>query len=163
METHKIIRKLIREAVDKLFELQRFQGEEAEQLSMSTAMHTLPRKGLDDSINNWNQVEAQRDGMKTGEELEDEWDSNSNTPSPAYMAPTSTNLYEGLNSDAANASKNLDFDRGTRPPGGGIGADAQAVVDEFNDNINRELDDVKYPGVTSGMFPPTNTTSTPVA
>jgi len=177
MSGKEIIRKIVKKEIDGLFEALEFQADSARQLGVSMALNKLPRKGIDDSINNFNQVEFETSQQDSEEEREEELNNRfKDTSSNAYTAPTLTNLYEevdageeveinedaeinediGVNASASLGQDNLDFDRGTRSPKASLGAETAETVKYFNDNIDRALNQIKYPGNTNDMFPPAN-------
>lgn len=153
------IRKIIREEIDKLFEVQDFQMASEEELAKTKALYKIPRKGIDDMINYANIIATELEQDKSEEEKQEDLDKNTEYPAPnAFTAPTSTNVYETYTfyGGTQAAQDNLDFDRGVGVQTGFLDKDAQETVDWFNDNIKRELSGIKYPGDTGGMTPPGN-------
>ena len=156
------IRKLIREKIQKLFEMQEFQGEEVAQLEKSKAIYTLPRKGIADDINTFNQLQAEKEKDETAEQREAELDNEFETPaSNNGTAPTLTNVYENASvvGGVVAQMQNLDSERGgTRPPKAvyPFGKEQQKAIEDFNDNIDRDLNQIQYPGDTEGMLPANN-------
>ena len=159
-----LIRKIIREQISKLFELEQFETKSAEQLAQSMALYKFPRKGVDDMINNFNQVEFERE--KTEEEKEQKLKDAARTPSiNGPMATTLTNLYEseieesyGIYGSTEAGKLNLDKTPIIQPINKkvSLGKETEEKVSEFNNNIDIEMNQIKYPGNTNGTKPPIN-------
>lgn len=145
------IKKLIKETIEKLFEVQGFQSAATEQMATNMSLFKFPRKGIDDSINNYNLVQSYLDKINSEEEreigLEDEFDVPAqNTPN----ASVSTNVYEskeieesyGMYGSTTAAQKNLDCERPTSPTTANFNKDAQDEFDLYNDNIDRSLNEI---------------------
>lgn len=148
------IKKLIREEIKKLFEILDFENSSAQQMSMNMSLFKLPRKGLDDSINNFNQVQIELDKNKSDEEKEEEMSNKFNSPQlNAYGATVSTNIFEsekkeevdesyGIYGPTAAEQDNLDWDRGTSVNTANFSKEAQDEFDLNNGNIERELNEI---------------------
>lgn len=151
----KKLRKIVRSHINEIYE---FQDEMASQISMNKAVYELPRKGMDDSINNFNQVNAQKKEKETERDREEENDKLFNSPTlNSYTAPTLTNIYEDatVNLDAQVSQDNLDREI-QQNPFPNSDDDKQKVIDFFNSNIDIILNKIKYPGNTDNMTPPNN-------
>ncbi len=136
------IRKTIREEIQKLFELESFQTDAAEQLAMNISLHKLPRKGMDDSINYFNQVQLQKEKEKSQEEKEKEVEDGFGLPSSSPNAPVLTNVYGesyGMYGSTHAAQQNLDWERPLEPKKGFFSQEVQDEFDLHNNNIEREL------------------------
>lgn len=164
------IKKLIKEEIKKIFEGLEFETAAAEQISTNMALFKLPRKGLDDSINNYNQIQSQKSRYETPDEKEDSVEDDFKSPElNAPNAATLTNIYEskekdkeieesyGIYGDTAAQQQNLDFDRGTSVNTANFSTDAQDEFDLHNNNISRELNTVppgnsREGGVSNNKF-----------
>jgi hypothetical protein len=143
------IKKIIKKEIDKLFETLDIQYPATEQMAINSAMFKLPRKGVDDSINNYNQVQSILDTQRTEEEKEEDFKNKFLEPVlGSSMATVSTNIYEslkdidesyGIYGSTQAAQQNLDWDRGVSPATANYGKETQDDVDLFNGNIERDL------------------------
>lgn len=148
------IKKLIKEEIDKLFESLGFESAAAQQIATNMALFKLPRKGMDDSINYFDQVQFQLDKEKSEEEKEEDVENQFDLPTPNIpAASTTTNIYEekkikenfndnNIYDGTTAAMKNLDWERPVSPKTGSFSAEAQEEFDLHNDNINRALKEV---------------------
>jgi len=145
------IKKLIKEEINKLFETLGFQGDSAQQIATNMALFKLPRKGMDDSINNFNQIRAKLDKEESQEEREEELDVNFKPTAPNIPAATvMTNIFEakdieesyGIYGSTEAAKKNLDSEKPAPPISGAFSQEAQDEFDLHNDNINRSLKEI---------------------
>jgi hypothetical protein len=145
------IRKIIKEEIQKLFEIADFENAAAQQIATNMSLFKLPRKGIDDSINYFDQLQFQisNDQIQKGEEqdLNDKFDVPAlNTPN----AMVATNVYEskkvkesyGIYGSTEAAKKNLDYDRTTDVATASFSQDAQDEFDWHNDNIERSLNEI---------------------
>jgi hypothetical protein len=143
----KEIRNIIREYINEIYDFQ-----------SDAAKFELPRKGTDDSINDFNQVNAQKEKGETQKDREKEIENNFNSPTlNNSTAPTLTNIYEDatVNLDAQVTQDNLDNVNEPNPfPNKNNSKDN--VVKFFNSNIDIALNKVKYPGDTENMLPSIN-------
>jgi hypothetical protein len=136
------IKKLIKEEIDKLFEILGFQSSAAEQMATNMALYKLPRRGMDSSINNYSQVQWLLDKEASEEEREEELKDKFKSPSfNTPNATVSTNIFEDVTNPMA-AQKNLDWERLPEPKNANFNKDAQEEFDLHNDNINRELNKI---------------------
>jgi hypothetical protein len=130
------IKKLIRQEIDKILEVLDFQTNSVENLATSKAIHQLPRKGIDDMINNYNlvQSELERNQEEENEKLFD-------VPGRQHSATVRTNIYEreGMYGSTMAAQDNLDYDNLPIIKTGALNKNSQENVDLHNDNIKREL------------------------
>ena len=145
--------------IRKILEATFFQADGAEEMARSQAMYKLPRMGIAQNINNFNQIEMDSKNKQTEEDKEEIIDQLFDQPTPEHSAQVATNIYEnnflnpqptpfqGLDAQSLNP---FIANKGT------YGAGVQAAVDYFNDNISRDLHQVKYPGDTEGMKPPSS-------
>lgn len=147
------IKKLIQEELNKLFEVIGFNAASTEQIATNMALFKLPRKGMDDFINNYNQIQCYLDENPDDEDKEKELDDEFEFPSiNGPSATVSTNIFEekkeskkkkiekesyGIYGSTQAAQDNLD--RVVTPSPANFGDDAQAEFDMHNDNINRSL------------------------
>jgi len=148
------IKKLIKEEIDKLFESLGFESAAAQQIATNMALFKLPRKGMDDSINYFDQVQFQLDKEKSEEEKEEDVENQFDLPTPNVpAASTTTNIYEekkikenfndnNIYDGTTAAMKNLDWERPVSPKTGSFSTEAQEEFDLHNDNINRALKEV---------------------
>jgi len=145
------IKKLIKEELDKLFEVLDFPTTAVEQMAMNMSLFKLPRKGMDDSINNYNLVQACLDKEDSPEEKEEEVIDKFNSPAiNSGGATVSTNIYEakeieesyGIYGSTQAAQQNLDSDGGVPPKTASFTKDAQEEFDLHNNNIDRELKEI---------------------
>ena len=147
-----LIRKLIREEINRLFEIMDFQSAAAEQIATNMSLFRLPRKGIDDSINIFNQVQFDKDKEKNQEEKEAEPGETMGYPAfNTANATTRTNIYEsekevkesyGIYGSTDAAQQNLDWERLPEKKTGEFSKEAEAEFDMHNDNINRSLHEV---------------------
>ena len=153
------IRKLIREEINKVFEFFDFQIDSAEQIETSKALHTLPRKGISDEINNINLIDFEQNQKNKKANGYDENFDDVTVPSLNNgIAPTLTNLYEDatVNKDAQAAMFNLDYSNNPEKNKGEFGEETKKTVKDFNDNINRELNQIAYVANVDNLKPITN-------
>lgn len=151
------IKKLIKEEIDKLFESLEFQNAAAQQIATNMALFKIPRKGMDDSINYFDQVQFQLNKEKSQEEREKDVEDEFETPSPnTPSAPVTTNVFESdekkkvkenfndnnIYDGTTAAMKNLDWERPASPKTAKFSKDAQDEFDLHNDNINRALKEI---------------------
>jgi hypothetical protein len=146
------IRNIIREEIKKIFEISNFQTAAAEQLATNMALYKLPRKGIDDSINNFQELQYQIDKIKQpDQEHEEELENNFKSPSANYpSASVRTNIYEkkeveegyGMYGSTEAAKKNLDWERLKEPVKGAFSQEAQDEFDLHNNNIKRSLEEI---------------------
>ena len=153
------VRKLIREELNKLFEISDFQSDSARQIATNMALFKLPRKGMDDSINYVDQMQFELGKQESEEEKEEDENNNFHVPAPAQMAPVSTNIYEikskikdivdkkveesyGIYGSTQAAEDNLDWEQPTTQTTGQFSQDAQDEFDLHNGNIKRALKEV---------------------
>ncbi len=158
-QTKHIITKLIQNEINNLFEILDFQMDSEQQIATTSAIHKLPRKGIDDTINNINQIAFDNYNKKTEEEKNDEFKNNANIPqSNVTIVLTLTNIYEDttVNLDAQSGQDNLDFDRGTRPAKASLGKESEKAIEDFNDNIDVTLNKVKRLSNANNLKPPMN-------
>jgi hypothetical protein len=145
------IKKLIKEEIDKLFESIGFESDAAQQIATNMALFKLPRKGMDDSINYFDQLQFQLNKENPEEE---DIDNQFDLPTPNIpAATTTTNIYEekkikenfndnNIYDGTTAAMKNLDWERPVSPQTGSFSKEAQEEFDLHNDNINRALKEV---------------------
>jgi len=144
------IKKLIKEEINKIFEVLGFQSAAAQQLATNMALFKLPRKGMDDSINYYDQVMWDLHKKDSEEEKEEDLENNFKYPSANNQdAPVSTNIFEDVTNPIA-AQKNLDYDRTVSPKTANFSKEAQEEFDLHNDNINRELNGIPPGNSRSG-------------
>lgn len=166
MDVQKEIRNFIRKEIKKIFESFEFEVAAAEQLAKTSSIYALPRKGISDTINNFNLLSIEQDKKKSEEEKEEEQKQMFKIlPANAAIAPTLTNLYEDASVNATSQSQqdNLDFDRIKGPMKASLGKETEKAVEDFNNNIEMTLKKVKYPGKTDAKYPPINSANLPVA
>lgn len=166
MDIQKEIRNVIRDEIKKMFESFDFEVASAEQLAKTSSIYSLPRKGINDTINNYNLVSIEQDKKKSEQEKEEEQKQMFKIlPANAAIAPTLTNLYEdaSVNATSQPQQDNLDFDSGNRPIKASLGKDTEKAVSDFNNNIEMSLKKIKYPGKTDAKYPPVNSDNLPVA
>jgi hypothetical protein len=142
------LRKLIREEINNLFESLGFQSSAAEQIATNMALFKIPRKGIDDSINYYNQIQSYLDKNEPEEEKEEEIKNNFEVPDfNNPNAATRTNIYEsegieescGIYGSTEAAKKNLDREIKPSPKTANFGKESQEEFELRNDNINQEL------------------------
>jgi hypothetical protein len=135
------IKKLIREEIAKIFEVLDFQTNAVENLATSSALHKLPRKGIDDSINNYNIIQTQIDKNQ-----EEENEKLFDVPGKQHSAVVRTNIYEreGFYGATIAAQDNLDYSNNPTSieKKANFGQNTQDEVDLYNDNIKRTLTEV---------------------
>ena len=146
--------------IRKILEATFFQADGAEEMARSQALYKLPRMGIAQNINNFNQIEMDSKNKQTEEDKEDVVDQLFDQPTPEHSARVATNMYENnyLNPQPNPIQQPLDaqslspfiVNKGTH------GEAVQSAIDYFNDNIARDLHQVKYPGDTEGMKPPSS-------
>lgn len=135
------IKKLIKEEIDKLFELLDFQSDASRQLATNSALFKLPRRGMDPFINYSEMSDFEKDKLESQEEKEQDIEQNFKSPSLNNSSATvRTNIYEEINLVDAG-QQNLDKDVSS-PLYGGMGKEAQDEFDLYNDNINIALNEV---------------------
>jgi hypothetical protein len=137
-----------------LFESLGFESDAAQQIATNMALFKLPRKGMDSSINYFDQLQFQLNKEKSEEEKEEDIDSQFDLPTPNIpAATTTTNIYEekkikenfndnNIYDGTTAAMKNLDWERPVSPKTGSFSTEAQEEFDLHNDNINRALKEV---------------------
>lgn len=131
------IRKLIKEEIDKLFEIQGFQTDSAEQMAQNIARFNLPIVGIHPSINDFNLIQTELDKEQSEEEKEEELNNKFKIPSLNTLgATTMTNIFEDVCNSMA-AQDNLDTEMDPSPST--FGKEAQEEFDLHNDNIKRDL------------------------
>lgn len=153
------IKKLIKEEIDKLFENLGFQSDSAHQIATNMALFKIPRKGMDDSINNFNIVQFELNKKESQEDREKEVEDKFEIPTPnTPNATVATNIFESREKKAkkveenfndnniydgtAAAMKNLDWERPVSPKTAAFSQDAQDEFALHNDNIKRSLEEV---------------------
>lgn len=152
-----IIRKIIKEQISLLFEMQNFEIKSQEQLATTETMNVLPRRGIADSINNENLIFTDNEDKDPIESAEETVTNNFDTAvANAYTAPTLTNMFENasVNSTASLEAQNLD--RVIVPNTNSLGNKTKELVDFLNNNIERELNMIKSVGDNENMLPPIN-------
>lgn len=155
------IKKLIKEEIRKLFEILDFQADSAEQIATNSSLFKLPRKGIDDTINNYNQAKYFMSKYESGDEDGEKKEEELNKFSPPELspagAPVSTNIYESdkeikkvqenfndnnIYDGTAAAMQNLDWERPVSPRTANFGKDSQDEFDLYNDNIDMALKEI---------------------
>jgi len=153
------IRRLIREEINKVFEFFDFQIDSAEQIETSNALHALPRKGIADNINNINIIDFEQNKKnKKTNDYEEDFDDVTVPSLNNGIAPTLTNLYEDatVNKDAQAGMLNLDYSNNPEKNKGEFGEETKKAVKDFNDNINRELNQITRITDVDNLKPGTN-------
>ena len=65
MNIKKEIRVFVRKEIKKILEAFEFEVAASEQLAKTSSIHKLPRKGISDSINNYNLISVEQDKKKS--------------------------------------------------------------------------------------------------
>lgn len=137
------IKKIIKEEIDKIFEALDFQSDAAEQIAMNMTVFKLPRKGIDDSINNFNIIQAQKEKLETPEEKEEDLENGFEVP--AFNTPnaaTKTNIYEAEGAAGmygGTTAMQAGLDKVNNPMPATFGKEAEDEFALYNDNIERAL------------------------
>jgi len=137
------IKKLIKEELNKFFEALDFQADAAEQIAMNMSLFKLPRKGMDDSINNFNIIQTQKEKLETPEEKEEDLDNG--FEAPAFNTPnaaTKTNIYEAegvVGMYGGTTAMQVGLDKINVPMPSTFGKEAEDEFALHNDNIERTL------------------------
>ena len=151
------IKKLIKEEINKLFEALDFQADAAEQIAMNMTAFKLPRKGIDDSINNFNIIQTQKEKLETPEEKEE--DLENGFEAPAFNTPnaaTKTNIYEAEGADGmygGTIAMQVGLDKVNNPMPATFGKEAEDEFALYNDNIERALKEKPAGPARSGSSP----------
>ena len=144
------LRKIIRKEIDFLFETLAFQNTSAEQIAIDMTHNIFPKKGVDDMINNFNELQWEIDQKESQEEREKDNEQNFAFASAnSGGAVTRTNIYESdleegqsIYGSTNSAQHDLDWSSMPLKNIGMLDADAQKEVDLQNDNISRSLNEV---------------------
>lgn len=122
----KLLRKKIRKEISKLFENIDFDNPASTQFATSIATHKIPRKGIDDSINRHDELlfQVKNNSIQNGCGEEDQIQQN--------------NEGYSIFGDTTSLQNNLDHSF-NEPKYGGNSKEFTKEINDFNDNINKEL------------------------
>ena len=133
------------------------QPDAAEQIAMNMTAFKLPRKGIDDSINNFNIIQTQKEKLETPEEKEE--DLENGFEAPAFNTPnaaTKTNIYEAEGADGmygGTIAMQVGLDKVNNPMPATFGKEAEDEFALYNDNIERALKEKPAGPARSGSSP----------
>ena len=173
MEAEKQIRKLIRESIDKLFEVESFDYESAENMAVTNSQYQVyphGRRGIEPWFNYWDELNAQEEDKERQDGETPDQGVEFDSPRPNYGGATvRTNIYEeeevimhtgNYMSPQPNPIQGpLDAQSVFPPPFinmGKISDDMRKEIDIFNNNIARDLELVPISDDRWQQKPPMN-------
>jgi len=151
------IKKLIKEELNKIFEALDFQADAAHQIAMNMSLFKIPRKGIDDSINNFNIIQTQKEKLENSEEKEEDLETNFQVPpSNTQNAVVKTNMYEaegiGMYDSTVAMQQNLDVEKTVPPKTSNFSKETEDEFKLHNDNIERALKEIPPGNARSGAI-----------